>query len=116
MTNRQRINNLNNSEFLKEITKLVKIAGYSYVDWDKYFCSESPEIPYIGQEGEYKPCTDEYYTIVAGKPCEWEPCIVVNETSIFGTKYKAIIAKDQICKVPADRVRIFPKHGDSCDD
>ena len=105
MTNREYLNNLSNEEFMNAIQKICKTVAFDYVDWIKWLdAPEGDEIEYIGEKGQICKITFEDGQVVLTD--EWEDCIVLADTTMFGKPYKVILEKGHYCKAPAEQVRL----------
>lgn len=105
MTNREYFNSLSNKEFMDAIQKICKTVAFDYVDWMKWLdAPEGEEIEYIGEKGQICKTIAKDGDIVCTD--EWEDCIVLADTTMFGTPYKAILENGHYYKAPAEQVRL----------
>lgn len=55
MTNRERLNSLDDVEFMREITRIKCLVGFRFIDWEKWLQSEDKAYPYIGRPAIFEP-------------------------------------------------------------
>lgn len=100
-TNRDRLDKTGNKELAKKIKSLKTIAGFEYVDWERWLQAEEPELPYVGNMCQFKP----YEEVFA--PSEWMSGVAVDHQTIAGKEYTLIIAQGTMYKIPDNRVRLM---------
>ena len=104
MTNREYLNSLSNSEYMDAIEKITRTVAFEYVDWMKWLDAEKGTHPeYIGRKGQV---CDFVFGSKGLMPSEWEDCIILEETTMYGRPYTRIIKNGQYIVAPKERVRL----------
>ena len=105
MTNREHLNSLSNKEFLEAIQKICKTVAFDYVDWMKWLdAPEGDEIEYIGEKGQICKTIAKDGDIVCTD--EWEDCIILDDITMFGTSYIALVKDGHYYSAPVEQVRL----------
>jgi hypothetical protein len=104
MTNRKHLNGLSNSEYMDAIQKICKTVAFDYVDWMKWLdAEEGTQLEYIGRKGQIH---DLVFGSKGLTPSEWEDCIVLEDTTMYGRPYTRVIKNGQYIVAPKERVRL----------
>ena len=101
MTNRERLNQMNNQDYWLETQMFTNCTVRKYVDYEAWLTSEDEEYPIIGQKAAFKETNGMLVD-----------CWKVDETQIGGADYAVIVIKEpglhvfKTIKVPAANVTV----------
>ena len=96
MTNRERINSLDDVEFMREIERIKNLKGFRYIDWGKWLRSEEEEYPYIGTPAIFEPYGEK------------KPCKILEQNPL--RKSVVALIDNLVIELPKYRFKFFEKN------